>query len=361
MQEQKVLSGNIYGEFENLIKEKQINHLLLVCGKNVSKTEVGDYFVSHKKIGFVFQDFEPNPSYESVINAVACYKKHQCDGVFAIGGGSALDLAKCVKAFVTMEAGRDYLEQDILDNEVPFLAIPTTAGTGSEATKFAVIYRDGEKLSVEHDSLIPQYVFLDSRFLETLPLYQKKVTMLDALCHSVESFWAAGATKDSRMFADKALMMIIENYKAYLSGDSDAASHMLMASNYAGKAINISKTTAAHAMSYKLTKLYGLPHGHAAALSLLQVWEYTSDVADEKLQEVLKTLADIWKCHSVRQSIEAYRKLLLELEIDLEQQGHAGDVEILMNSVNQDRLKNHPVAFSKEQIQEMYSQIVKEM
>lgn len=361
MQEQKVLSGNIYEEFDNLISEKQMNHLMLVCGKNVSRTKVGDYFVNHEKTGFVFQDFEPNPSYESVRKAVDCYRKHQCDGVFAIGGGSAMDLAKCVKAFVTMEPTKDYLEQTILDNEVPFLAIPTTAGTGSEATKFAVIYRHGEKLSVEHDSLIPQYVFLDSSFLETLPSYQKKVTMLDALCHSVESFWAVGATQESRTFANKALTMILENYKNYLSNDSVAANRMLMASNYAGKAINISKTTAAHAMSYKLTKMYDLSHGHAAALSLLQVWKYTCDIADEKLLEVLKTLADIWKCDSVEQSIFAYKELLVELEIDLEQPAQIGDVEILVHSVNQDRLKNHPVTFSKEQIHRMYSQIVKEM
>ena len=361
MQEQIVLSGNIYEVFENLIKEKQINHLLLVCGKNVSKTEVGNYFVSHEKIGFVFRDFEPNPSYDSVINAVDCYKKHQCDGVFAIGGGSALDLAKCVKAFVTMEPSKDYLEQDILENEVPFMAIPTTAGTGSEATKFAVIYRNGEKLSVEHDSLIPQYVFLDSRFLETLPLYQKKVTMLDALCHSVESFWANGATEESRGFAKKALLMILENAKSYLAGDSEAANQMLMASNYAGKSINISKTTAAHAMSYKLTKMYDLPHGHAAALSLLQVWKCTYETANKELLKVLEQLANIWKCDSVEASIMAYQTFLVDLDIDLEQSAKIGDVDVLVCSVNQDRLKNHPVTFTKEQIREMYSQIVKEM
>lgn len=361
MQEQKVISGNIYELFEKLIKERQINHLLLVCGKNVSKTEVGKYFVDHEKIGVVFQDFEPNPSYDSVINAVDFYKKHQCDGVFAIGGGSALDLAKCVKAFVTMGADKDYLEQDILENEVPFMAIPTTAGTGSEATKFAVIYRDGEKISVEHDSLIPQYVFLDSRFLETLPLYQKKVTMLDALCHSVESFWANGATEESRGFAKKALLMILENAKSYLAGDSEAANQMLMASNYAGKAINISKTTAAHAMSYKLTKMYGLPHGHAASLSLLQVWKYTYEIANQDLMVILKELANVWKCDSVEESIMAYQTFLEGLEIDLEQESQQGDVDVLACSVNQERLKNHPVTFTKEQIQEMYSQIVKEM
>ena len=365
MQEQKVISENIYDEFENLIQQEHISRLLLVCGRNVSKTEVGNYFVKHEKVGVVFQDFEPNPSYDSVKLAVACYKNNQCDGVFAIGGGSALDLAKCVKAFVTMWDDKDYLEQNIEENNVPFLAIPTTAGTGSEATKFAVIYRNGEKLSVEHDSLIPQFVFLDSSFLNTLPLYQKKVTMLDAMCHSIESFWAAGATTESREYANKALTMILTNKEPYLAGEGDAAARMLMASNYAGKAINISKTTAAHAMSYKLTKMYDLPHGHAAALSLLQVWQCTYDIAQQENREVLiealQKLAAIWQCETIQESIAAYKGMLLALSIEMEKEAVIGDLRVLTDSVNQARLQNHPVAFTKEQIEDMYSRIVKEM
>lgn len=363
MTEQKVVLGNIFETFQDIITAKGLSRIFLVCGKNVGQTLIGKQFISDKHIVVVFQDFEPNPSYESVAKAVSVFQDNQCDGILTIGGGSAMDVGKCVKAFANMDSDMNYLQQPIVKNQIPYYVIPTTAGTGSEATHFAVIYYKGEKQSVGHSSLMPDVVFMESSLLATLPLYQKKVTMLDALCHSMESFWSVHATKESQRYARQGLETILKNYTDYLGGGAEAAESMLSASYYAGKAINISKTTAAHAMCYKLTKLYNIPHGQAAAVCLSYVWEQTWLQAEkdknQDLLECLQKIAKAWDCSSVEETIQKYREFLQQLGMQLDITNEIGDLEILVQSVNTDRLKNHPVAFSQETIREMYADILK--
>lgn len=363
MAEQKVVSGNIFDSFQAIVKDTGLSRIFLICGKNVGQTLIGKQFVSDKHIAVVFQDFEPNPSYESVTKAVSAFRDNRCDGILAIGGGSAMDVAKCVKAFADMNQDTPYLQQKIEANRIPYYAVPTTAGTGSEATHFAVIYYNGEKQSVEDLSLMPDVVFMESSLLTTLPLYQKKVTMLDALCHSIESFWSVHATEESRKYARQSLKAILKNYISYLDGDAEAAESILSASYYAGKAINISKTTAAHAMCYKLTTLYDIPHGQAAAICLSHVWEQTWLQAgkddNKELIECLQQMAEVWGCSSVEEAIRKYRDFLQWLDMQADMNIKEEDLEILTRSVNTDRLKNHPVSFTNETIREMYADILK--
>ncbi len=141
--------------------EKYINkeNILLVCGKNFYSTELyQDIKLLNKNIIF-FSDFTPNPTYESVEKGVQVFKQNNCEYIIVIGGGSAIDVAKCIKLYSNMDDSKNYLEQEIIPNDIKLLAIPTTAGTGSEATKFAVIYYNNIKQSVTHESIIPNYVF----------------------------------------------------------------------------------------------------------------------------------------------------------------------------------------------------------
>ncbi|MDE5820326.1 MAG: phosphonoacetaldehyde reductase [Lachnospiraceae bacterium] len=358
MKEQKVISEHIYDAFREIVENRKLSRILLICGKHVAETPAGQCFVSDKHFAAVFQEFEPNPSYESVVRAVSCFKENHCDAVMAVGGGSAMDVGKCVKAFADMDPAVDLLKQTIVPNEIPYFAMPTTAGTGSEATSFAVIYYEGEKQSVGDPSCIPDVVFLDSSILATLPPDQKKATMLDAICHCVESFWAVNATEESREYAGEALRTILNHYQSYLAGDAKAAKQMLSASYCAGKAINISKTTAAHAMSYKLTKLYGIPHGQAAALNLAFVWEQTCRQAEceenEALLACLERLAGLWGCASEKEAVRSYRELLKELDLWIRVPATEEELKTLTESVNAERLKNHPVDLSQDTIREMY-------
>lgn len=116
--------------------------------------------------------------------------------------------------------------------------------------------------------------------------------MLDALCQGIESWWSVNATEESRKISQKAVAMILENLGGYLSGDQACADNMMIGSNLAGQAINITQTTAAHAMSYKLTSLYKIPHGRAAFVCLPYVWEYMikNSKDNENLTQVFKNI-----------------------------------------------------------------------
>ena len=152
--EQKIIKSE---ELESCLaaikKERNVHHALLVCGNSFRKQGLYQQLEDAlKKEGMElteFSDFEPNPKYESVVSGIKTYRQKGCDLILAAGGGSAMDVAKCIKLFNCMNVEENCLKQEIISNEIPFLAIPTTAGTGSEATRFAVIYYEGNK-KVKH-------------------------------------------------------------------------------------------------------------------------------------------------------------------------------------------------------------------
>ncbi len=354
--EQIIVRNNILDAIEDYTEKKHINKILLVCGHSLEKYGLGQKLINNQKIACVFQEFTPNPKYEEVLKGVKAYKSAGCDSIIAVGGGSAMDVAKAIKAFVSMPEGVNFLEEEIKDNGIVFMAAPTTSGTGSEATRFSVIYKDGVKQSVEHVSLLPELVLMEAKFLDKLPVYQKKTTMLDALCHAIESFWSINSNDTSKEYSVKAIKMIKENYRGYLDNLPESNKSMLEAAFIAGQAINITKTTAAHAMCYKITTVFNLPHGHAAALCLKAVWEYTGKLAkeacDEKLIKTLNELEEII-------SLNDYRKLLDELQIQFEYSLSKEQLDMLSQSVNADRLGNHPVKLDTATLRKMYSDISK--
>lgn len=348
---------------EDVIKEKNIKRLMVVCGKSIEGLEIYD---SLRKMDVVFfSDFEPNPHYESVLKGIEVFNRECCDAIFAVGGGSAIDVAKCIKLFCKMDKNIDYQEQEYLDNGVLFVAMPTTAGTGSEATSFAVIYRDGEKISIENKECIPDVVLLDSKVLKTLPLYQRKSTMLDALCHAVESYWSIKSTDESKRLAARTIDLIIKNIDGYLGNTEDGNRCMLEAANIAGKAINITKTTAGHAMCYKITSLFGTSHGHAAALCVKSIWPYMIENIDdcidirgsEYLRQTLVELSKLMGGNSIEQGADIFAKIFdgLELEKPVADEKH---LEILSDSVNVERLSNHPVKLEYDIIKALYGKIL---
>lgn len=359
-------------DIEKLLREKGAASVLLVCGNSFrSQALYGRIQEAAEKAGAgltEFSDFTPNPEYESVEAGVQVYLAQHCDFIIAAGGGSAMDVAKCIKLFWNMEQNKNYLEQEIVENETPLLAIPTTAGTGSEATRFAVIYYEGNKQSVSHPSCIPEYVLLDASLLVTLPEYQRKATMLDALCHALESWWSVNSTEESRAYAAEAVRQVFQYEKAYLANEQEGNEGMLEAANMAGRAINITQTTAGHAMCYKLTTLYGLAHGHAAAFCVAALWPYmaahTEDCMDPRgsayLQEMFQGLAEVMGCTGVEGSIERYRAFLEELALPVPVMRLGSELEILKHSVNPDRLKNNPVLLTEETLEALYRQILKQ-
>lgn len=345
------------------------NRILLVGGRSMDKLAIGRYFSElHERTGIEvvrFSDFKPNPDYTSVLAGVKLYIETGCDMVAAIGGGSAMDTAKCIKMYVTMDDSTDYITQKIIPNDIEFFAVPTTAGTGSEATRYAIIYHNGNKVSVTDNSCIPTAVMFDPTVLKTLPDYQKKATMLDALCHAVESYWSVHSTQESQAYAEEAIRMIFSSMGGYLANTDAGNADMLKASNIAGKAINITATTAGHAMCYKLTTKYGLAHGHAAALCVKALFPFMAENTslckdargEEYFKNMLNELAHIMGCDTASSAAESFGTLVDSLGLSAPKAAD-GDIELLVSSVNAERLKNHPVILGKDTIFALYKQIV---
>ena len=318
---------------------------MLVCGGSLDRLPIAEAVNALAAVRF--SAFSPNPLYEDVVAGVELFRANGCDAILAVGGGSAMDVAKCIKLFAPMAPGSFYLDQPREGNDILLAAIPTTAGTGSESTRHAVIYYKGEKQSISHPDLVPGLVCLIPEVLKDLPLYQKKCTMLDALGQAIESWWSVSATAESIEYSRKAIGLIREYWKPYIE-EGRYAEEILLASNYAGRAINITATTAAHAMSYKLTSLYGIPHGHAVGLCLPEVWEEMAE--EEKLQPVFRELPV---------DLPWLRDLLAELQMTKPvSSDREKDLEILADSVNPLRLKNNPVAFSRDTLKAMYERIL---
>lgn len=370
MAEQIILRADEnYTELNGYLKKYRIKKIFLVCGKSISLMRIGRYFEvlkSHTGIQIIyFNHFISNPSYESVVEGVSLFRKENCDLIIAVGGGSAIDVAKCIKLYSNMDNSKNYLKQMIIPNSIPFIAVPTTAGTGSETTRYAVIYFKGEKQSVSDNSCIPSAVLLDASSLKTLPEYQKKSSMMDALCHAIESFWSVNSTEKSKSYSREAIQAILESKDSYLKNEDAGNAKMLIAANIAGKAINITQTTAGHAMCYKLTSLYDITHGHAVALCVLRLWPYMIEHIEQcidprgtqYLNSVFGEIAEAMGCKKIEDAVERYKEIVRDFDLGIPKP-KAGDFEILKKSVNMDRLKNNPVRLNCKAIDRLYHQIL---
>lgn len=372
MSEQKIITvENNYFVLDEYITANDCKSIMLVCDESLQFLKIKDYFAglsARLNVSLTyFSNFKPNPLYESVVEGVRLFKENGCDTIIAVGGGSAMDVAKCIKLYSNMNDEENYLKQTIVPNGIPLIAVPTTAGTGSEATRYAVIYCNGEKQSVADVSCIPSVVLMDSSVLKTLPEYQKKSTMLDALCHAIESFWSVNSTEESRNFSKTAIQMILANKDAYLANEESGNATMLKAANIAGKAINITQTTAGHAMCYKLTSLYGIAHGHAAAICVCRLFpfmvEHTEKCIDPRGDDFLKyifaQIASAMGCENANQACTKFNDVFDSLRLSVPK-AEEKDFAILKSSVNPTRLKNNPVGLEIKDIDMLYHEILAE-
>ncbi len=373
--EQKIITAKEnYQEFDQWLRENGCKKLLMVCDDSIRFMEgFSRHLEGTEKRGVqitAFRDFKPNPLYESVVKGVELFREEQCDSIMAVGGGSAMDVAKCIKLYSNLpgsgEAG-SWLKAEIIPNDIPFIAMPTTAGTGSEATRYAVVYYNDAKQSVTSESFIPGTVLMDPNALKTLPAYQKKATMCDALCHAIESFWSVNSTEESKEYSRAAIRGVLEHMDGYLANTEEGNAGMLRAAHTAGKAINITQTTAGHAMCYKITSLFRVAHGHAAMLCdrILYSWmtENTGKCIDPRGEEYLKDTLDqigaAMGCRDAKTGAAKLAALFDELGLEVPEAA-AEQFEILKGSVNPVRLKNHPAALDTDTIDMLYHKILTE-
>ena len=301
----------------------------------------------------VFSGFHPNPDLSDTEQGAEIFRREACDGLISIGGGSSIDTAKAIKARLQSETEADIISSRLtINREIRHIAIPGTAGTGSEATQIAVVYVNNRKVSLNHASLRPDGVVLDAALLDSLPAYHKKSCALDALAQGIESYWSRSSNDDSKVHAFLAIIGVLDNLKDYLAGDPHAAEEMMDASYQSGKAIQITRTTAAHAMSYMLTKKLGLAHGHACMLTLPVLWEMMEE--KDEMKETLNDLSARMRLGDRRIVPKLLRGIMYDIEMTIPPIPDEGLLQELAESVNTERLNNHPVPMNTEEISEAY-------
>lgn len=316
----------------------------------------------------------PNPTLDEVESAIETFRTFHPDVVVAVGGGSVIDLAKAVRLLAAQEAqSRDIVTGLVaaMPAGTPLVAIPTTSGTGSEATHFAAVYVDGVKHSLAHESARPDFAILDPLLTYTLPARLTAITGLDAMSQAMESLWSVRSTPESRSAARRSLMLSRGALGSAVHEPSPRSrADMFEAAHLSGRAIDISMTTASHALSYVLTTEHGVPHGHAVALTLGPVLEFNAGVTIEDcldtrgVQHVTGVIDEILAILGARDPADGGRivKGLMEslgLEATLEGVG-AGTDEArnrIAESVDLQRMANNPRRLSSDRLVELIDTI----
>lgn len=362
----------------SILEELGVRQIFLVTGNQ-------SYFASGLEKAFLtmispykvirFSDFNPNPSLPDIIRGLSLFKKNSKDVVIAAGGGTVIDMAKSIRV-LSVQSGppETYIREPrkISAKGVPLIAIPTTAGSGSEATHFAVVYIDHEKFSLAHENVYPNYAIVDPNLTFSLPRDYSAFSGMDAFSQAVESYWAVNSTQESKQYAREAISLVLNNLvKAVNHPTPDSRVAMAKAAHLAGKAINISKTTAAHALSYPFTSHFGVPHGYAVALTLGEVFTYNSQAREndcndprgvEYVHKAIEELLSFFDCYDHACFKEFLTRLMTAIgletklsSLNIELEKH---LDYFQREINLERLQNNPRSFTFERITELLKAVL---
>ena len=269
-----------------IAKKSGGSHAFLMSGPHLAKMGLVEKAAnSLKSAGIavdIFTEIEGNPSVETVDKATAAFKEAGADFIVAFGGGSPMDVAKAVG--VTAKYGGSITEYEgahkVPGPIIPLIAIPTTAGTGSEVTAFSVItdHSRDYKLTVFSYEILPAYAILDAELLTTAPASVAAACGIDAFIHAEEAYISTAASPFSDAMAEKAMSLIGKNIRRFVAnrGDIEAAEAMLVGSLFAGIAFSFARLGNVHAMSHPVSAFFDVPHGVANAVLLPVIAEYNA-------------------------------------------------------------------------------------
>lgn len=305
---QKIWAGeNMTAKAAQLLKAAGLKNILVISDRMLDKAGLtGRLLDALEDAGLsasVFLDVEANPSVETVERAAAAYRKCHAEGIAALGGGSPMDVAKAAAILVKYGGSiRDYEGVGKVPGPVvPFLAMPMTAGTGSEATAFAVVTdygKNGEKkdsgykFTIGSEYVLPAWAVLDDRMITSLPGRVAASTGMDAIVHAVESYLSKAATPFSEALSEKAMELLGGHIRAFVADRSDEghARAMMIGSNLAGIAFSHARLGDAHAMAHPVSGFFHAAHGEANAALLPAVLDFNEPVCMEKYGRIYRLL-----------------------------------------------------------------------
>lgn len=346
MEQRVAFESNCIPVLTEILEEIKPQRILLVTGKNsFEKSGAKDFILgclSAKNANITrFSDFDNNPNIKDLKKGLEAVKIFDPDLVIAAGGGSVIDMGKLIRFFHTPEYEDDIFSGKYSQSgsKVPLIAIPTTAGTGSEATHFAVLYDEKKtKHSIANPDILPEYAIVNSDLTLGQSPYLTACAGFDALAQGIEAYWNKNATEESDRYAEKAIELVYETLPKVVSDPNDELrAKMSEGAYWAGRAINITKTTAPHAFSYPFTTHYGIPHGHAVALTFPYIADYNfskgniPEYKKDKLTKLLNTNDNI--CLSLKKYINQIEMYTPVMDYD---------IELISREINLERLANNP-------------------
>ena len=358
-------------DIKEFINDKGLKKIFVLCGKKSFVTSGAEIFfkelLKNKEIKLFYKNSEL-PVLEELIKIINDIKNFKPDLILAVGGGAVIDYAKIANIVDV----RDDLADLIVNYSYPFkkkytklAAIPTTAGSGAEVTSNAVIYVDGIKHSFETELLTPDNFFLIPEFLISAPNKIKASAGFDAIAQALESLVSKKSNNQSVEYASKSLRVSVDSYISFVNDPNfKNATEMSIASNLAGKAISISKTTAPHAASYPFTSLFNISHGHAVSLFFENFFKFNYDNLDKSetsfdLNKRFDLIFDIFKVKNINEFnskislIKKQAKLeddLIKLNINIKKNS-----ENILKGINLLRLGNNPVKIEGKDIYNIIS------
>lgn len=359
-----VIFGN--GKFSDIYQLLPGSKGILITSKSFMRNGIAEKLQTYAKgkIMHIFCDVTPNPDIKECKTCIAQIKEQKFDFIVALGGGSVIDFAKIIS--VMSATGKDVEDwyankADIPTCSIPLIAIPTTAGTGSELTCVAVIsdHQTNMKRPLVAKSFYPVTALIDPELTYTVPQHLTACAGFDVLCHAIEAYWSKHHQPICDALAIYALKLVLKYLKrAWINGkDSIAREKMAEASVIAGMAFTLPKTTAPHACSYPLTNHLGIAHGEACALTIDYFIKINYEHGCDRVLELSKELG----FHDVEEFARRIKQLKQDLQLldDLKKFTVTDKLlkELIKGSQNPNML-NNPVGMSREHLGCMYKSML---
>ncbi len=350
-------------DLKRIISEKNFNKIFVICGKksfyNSGANKLINKLIRNGEF-YIFHKSKSYPDYNELKKIIKSITNFKPNLIIAVGGGSVLDYAKIANVISYSKNLGNIISKStfkIKEKKCPLIAIPTTAGSGAEVTSNAVIYVNKKKYSIEDKLIKPDFHLLLPKLIMSNSKKIKSSSGFDAIAQSLESLISKKSNLESVDYAKKSLKICLNNYLNFLSNPNEINStNMLYGANLAGKAINISKTTAPHAVSYPFTSNFGISHGHAVSLTLEKFFKFNyinkkKSSTNFNLQKRFEIIFDITKSKDISSFCNYITKLKKKagLEDNCKKLGINIEKEVskISSNVNLQRLKNNPIKLNE--------------